>query len=124
MAKILVVDDDDNIVTVMQQYLVERGHGVVTARDAAGALAAVAAEKPDLVILDFEMPGDTGGSVAKRLAAGKDTAELPIIFLSGRPLKQVSQSVSPSALYRFLTKPVNFDILDRTLKEFLGRAAA
>jgi CheY-like chemotaxis protein len=124
MAKILVVDDDACVVALLQDYLKGFGHAVATEHDAAGAMRAVAAEKPDLVILDFEMPGGSGGLVAERLAAAKGTADMRIIFLSARPLTQVAQSVKPSALYRFLTKPVNFDILERTLKEFLGPAKA
>jgi CheY-like chemotaxis protein len=124
MAKILVVDDDAGIVALMQEYLQGLGHVVATAHDVAGALQAVAAEKPDLIMLDFEMPGGSGGLVAERLAAAPGTADMRIIFLSARPLTQVAQSVKPSALYRFLTKPVNFEILERTLKEFLGSAKA
>ena len=124
MAKILVVDDDACVVMLLQDYLKRFGHAVATAHDAAGALQAVAAEKPDLIILDFEMPGGSGGLVAERLAAAQGTADMRIIFLSGRPLAQVAQSVEPSPLHRFMTKPVNFEILDRTLKEFLGPAKA
>jgi two-component system OmpR family response regulator len=81
MATILVVDDEANIRDVVQYALEREGHRVVLAADGRQALARVAAEPVDLVLLDILMPELDGLAVCRRLRAERP---LPIIFLSSR----------------------------------------
>jgi two-component system, OmpR family, response regulator len=81
MARVLVVDDDSHIRQVVRYALERAGHVVSEARDGAEALRAVAADTPDLIVLDILMPEDDGLTVCKRVRAESAT---PIIFLSSR----------------------------------------
>jgi two-component system OmpR family response regulator len=81
MPKILVVDDDPHIRSVLVFALGREGFGTVEAGDGAVALAAVARERPDLVLLDIAMPELDGTEVCRRLRRDGD---LPVIFLSSR----------------------------------------
>ncbi len=78
---ILVVDDEPPILRFLRASLVAAGHRVVTAEDAEGALAAVADEKPDVVILDLGLPDRSGFDVISEVRKNSAT---PIIILSAR----------------------------------------
>jgi two-component system KDP operon response regulator KdpE len=78
---VLVIDDEPPIRRFLRTSLTAAGHNVVTAEDAAGALAAAAAEKPDVVILDLGLPDRSGFDVIAEIRKG---STVPIIVLSAR----------------------------------------
>lgn len=81
MKKILVVDDEPSIRRLLNVALSSRGFEVVEAEDGLQAMGMVAAEKPDLIVLDVMMPGLTGHQVHDRLRQKPETKETPILFL-------------------------------------------
>ena len=81
MAKILVVDDDPHIRSVLCFALARDGFATAEAADGAAALAAVTRESPDLVLLDVMMPEMNGTEVCREI---RRTGDLPVIFLSSR----------------------------------------
>ena len=78
---ILVVDDEPQLVKVLRSYLEQAGFRVVTANDGQMALAQYKHEKPDLILLDLNLPGLDGIDVARRLRA---TSNVPIIMVTAR----------------------------------------
>jgi DNA-binding response OmpR family regulator len=83
---ILVVDDDADIRRFVEMNLRLEGYRVVTAADGAMALAMVATEVPDLVLLDVMMPGLDGIEVTRRLRADSRTSTLPVIMLTAKSM--------------------------------------
>jgi two-component system response regulator ChvI len=81
MAKITLVDDDENIVASISLALESHGHTVKAYFDGASGLAAIEADPPDLVILDVKMPRLDGMEVLRRIRAG---AEIPVIMLTSK----------------------------------------
>ena len=81
MTTILVVDDEPKIVQLARDYLEHAGFLVVTAADGRSALDSVAAERPDLVVLDLGLPGLDGLEVTRRL---RQAGDLPIVMLTAR----------------------------------------
>ncbi|NGM18473.1 response regulator transcription factor [Roseomonas stagni] len=81
MPKVLVVDDDPHIRSVLRFALERDGFAVAEAGDGAAALAAVADQAPDILLLDVTMPEIDGTEVCRRL---RRTSDLPVIFLSSR----------------------------------------
>jgi DNA-binding response OmpR family regulator len=81
--RILVVDDNEDILTLMQLALEKLGHEVLVAIDGATALAAIASFRPHVAVLDINLPGIDGYEVARRLRALPDGGELRLIALSG-----------------------------------------
>ena len=79
--KILIVDDDPHIRQVLAFALGKAGMQIAEASDGEGALDAIAAQRPDLVVLDINMPRMSGLDVCRKLRASDD---LPILFLSSR----------------------------------------
>jgi DNA-binding response OmpR family regulator len=81
---VLVVDDEDGIVELMRDFLEVDGYAVRTARDGGEALAILARERVDCVLLDVMMPGTSGFEVCRRIRETPATADLPILFLSAK----------------------------------------
>ncbi len=81
MSKILVVDDELKIARLVRDYLVEAGFDVVTATDGPGAVAQARSARPDLIVLDLNLPGMDGLDVTRSIRRYADT---PIVMLTAR----------------------------------------
>ncbi len=114
-AKILVVDDEPNIVAVLQARLEHLGYQVISAANGVEALEKVEKERPDLVILDVLMPEMSGYHFMEALKAKRETIPpIPIIVISARP--KMEQLFEPWNIYCFLPKPFE-------AKDFVARVA-
>ncbi len=82
--KILVVDDDPDIVTVLAQRFVSSGYEVCTALDGEDAIAKVKSEKPDLIVMDVLMPKLTGYEVLETIRKQDEWRKIPVIALSAK----------------------------------------
>src|SRR5687768_206456 len=80
MAEIIVVDDDRAVALMVGDYLGAKGHSVRIAHDGAELRAAIAAKPADLVVLDLNMPGETGFALARWL---REHHDLGIVMLTG-----------------------------------------
>jgi two-component system phosphate regulon response regulator PhoB/two-component system alkaline phosphatase synthesis response regulator PhoP len=81
---ILIADDDETVRDLVAVKLAAAGYQAITAEDGATALDLVHREQPDMVILDITMPGMDGLSVCYELHSSADTAQIPVLMLSGR----------------------------------------
>lgn len=84
VATVLVVDDSLVVRTLLRRQLEEQGHNVVEAADGEAALDRCAAEPPDIILLDVEMPKLDGHGVLARLRADPAMADIPVVFLTAR----------------------------------------
>ena len=84
MDRILVVDDDRDIVRLVRSYLEKAGYEILTAYDGETALRVLRAEKPQLLILDLMLPDRDGWDVAKAVRADSQISSTPIIMLTAR----------------------------------------
>jgi len=82
--RVLIVDDEPNIVLSLEFLLRQQGYEVTVARDGEEALAAAAAQRPDLVVLDVMLPGLDGFEVCRRLRERSELAGLKILLLTAR----------------------------------------
>ena len=82
--KLLLVDDDPEILTLLKAKFKEEPFEVFTAAEGASALSIVKTDRPDLIVLDVRMPGLSGLEICRFLKADKNTREIPIIILSAR----------------------------------------
>jgi class 3 adenylate cyclase len=106
-AKVLVVDDTPHNVKLLSDLLAIRGYAVATAASGEEALAKVAAERPDLVLLDIMMPGLSGYDVCRRLRADAVTALLPIVLVTSLDGAQERIKGIEAGADDFLGKPIN-----------------
>ena len=116
---VLVIDDDPDVRAFMVATLEEQGYRVRHASDGRQGLAAIERERPDLVILDFIMPGLSGAEVANRiLAKAPDQA---ILFVSGYSETEAVKRTAPNA--PLLAKPFRADALDKAVRAALTPAS-
>ncbi|MDO8847030.1 MAG: response regulator [Coriobacteriia bacterium] len=106
MKRILVVDDESSIRRLLNVALTGRGFEVLEAEDGLQAMGMVAAEKPDLVVLDVMMPGMTGHQVHDKLRQNPATKELPILFLSAAgTFEEQHREIAADPFSDYLPKP-------------------
>jgi DNA-binding response OmpR family regulator len=103
--KILIVDDEPEIVRALELRLKIAGYDVVAAGDGASALMTAAVEQPDLMLLDIGLPFGDGHFVASRLRANVQTAHIPILFLSARNADDDLARARRSGAVGFILKP-------------------
>lgn len=82
MARILVIDDEPDVVRLIVKVLSGRGHVVQIARDGASALQRVQHEPPDVILLDSDLPKIDGAEVCRRLKTDESTADIPIVMMT------------------------------------------
>lgn len=103
--RVLVVDDDALTIEILRTILDLEDFDVRTATDGAAALAAIEAERPDVVVLDVMMPNMSGLEVCERLRAEPETKDLPIILLTARDGEADRRDGLASGADAYLTKP-------------------
>ncbi|WP_127503708.1 response regulator transcription factor [Actinoplanes solisilvae] len=104
---IVVADDDPDVRDLVTQKLVAAGYRVIAADNGASALRLVVTEQPDMVILDVSMPGLDGLSVCYELHSSADTAQIPVLMMSGHS-RQVDIDLGRTVgADDYLVKPFN-----------------
>ena len=119
MAKVLVVDDEPNIVLSLEFLMEQAGFEVVTAEDGEQALARVTDSQPDLLLLDISLPGISGFDVLERLRNEEATAQLPIIMLTARGRDVEREKGMALGADDYITKPFSTQSLVEKVKALL-----
>src|SRR4030067_1302980 len=121
--RILIVDDERDMVKALTIRLQRAGYEVVTAFDGAQAIFMAHKEKPDLIILDVRMPAGDGFSVAEKLKQSTDTFAIPVIFLTGSPEKNSEEKAMALGARFYVKKPYDpeelLDAVRRALEKDL-----
>jgi two-component system OmpR family response regulator len=118
--RVLVVDDEPNIVDVISMALRYEGFEVESAGTGAGAIAAVGAQRPQLLVLDVMLPDFDGFEVARRLAAAH--IDVPIIFLTARDSTEDKVHGLTVGGDDYVTKPFSLEELVARIRTILRRA--
>lgn len=115
---VLVVEDEEAVRRTMVRNLEQRGYRVSEARTVAWALALCRDERPDVIVLDINLPDGAGWDVLRGLAAAS-IAQPPIVAISAIP--PASSRLNEFAPIRFLPKPFLIDALLRAVERSVGR---
>jgi DNA-binding response OmpR family regulator len=122
--KILVVDDEKDIVEMITFNLRRHGYGVLTAHNGLDALELAEREMPDLIILDLMMPGVDGMEVTRRLKADPRLSQIPLLMLTARSEETDVVVGLTVGADDYVTKPFSMKILLARLSTVLRRAEA
>lgn len=118
MARILVVDDDPEILRLLRRGLMYEGYSVDTASDGNSALAAARDNPPDLVILDIMMPGMNGVEVTRRV---RQASSVPILLLTAKTAVQDKVAGLDSGADDYMVKPFDFNEMVARVRALLRR---
>ncbi len=114
MAKVLVIDDEQSIRTLMVAILEDEGHDVIQAADGLQGLEVLEREVPDIVILDIMMPGIDGRETYRRIREQPHLAHVPVIMVSAGAYG------APESVNAFMRKPFNLTDFLATLDRVLS----
>jgi two-component system phosphate regulon response regulator PhoB len=138
--KILIVDDEPDIITFISAVLEENGYTSTSAKDGIEGLEALRNEKPDLILLDLMMPKKSGISMFQELRKDPDMSNIPVVVVTGvsdvtgvdfrnfmykQPLRDEKKFVETTGLTKYtipdgyIEKPIDPDELIKTVKEAL-----
>jgi two-component system, OmpR family, alkaline phosphatase synthesis response regulator PhoP len=107
-AKILVVDDEKDLVSTVEYRLKFSKCQVVTANNGQEGLEKAASEKPDLILLDTSMPVMNGHEMLKQLRGNADLKHIPVIMLTAISSPQDIAAASAYGITDYVTKPFDF----------------
>lgn len=119
--KILIIEDEHGITNFLQQGLQEEGYIVVTADNGNAGLEMAAQEKPDLILLDWMLPGTSGIDVCRQLR--ENGAGMPILFLTAKDTVQETIEGLRAGANDYIKKPFSFEELLERIKVQLRSAA-
>ncbi len=123
-SKILVVDDDQDILTMLQDRLAALQYEVLTATDGPSALSLIERDMPDMLLLDLEMPRMTGMEIMKRLGEARSSANgagLPIVVMTAHATIARAVEAMKAGALDFITKPFDMDHLAIVVRKALER---
>jgi CheY-like chemotaxis protein len=119
-SKVLLVDDEREFVQTLSERLQMREVGSAVAYNGQSALELVESDEPEVMILDLKMPGINGIEVLRRV---KDThPNIEVIILTGHGSEEDRKTCMELGAFAYLNKPVNIDLLSKTLKNAYKRA--
>ena len=119
--KILVVEDDESLRTLMEYNFGKEGFDIVTARDGEEALLRVEEVRPDLVILDWMLPNVSGIEVCRRLRSKPETQGLPVIMLTARAEESDRVRGLDTGADDYVVKPFSMEELVARIRAVLRR---
>ncbi|HNT39091.1 MAG TPA: response regulator [Rubrivivax sp.] len=122
--KVLIADDEPNIVISLEYLMKREGHQVLVARDGEQALAMIREQRPALVLLDVMMPGKTGFEVCQSVRADESFAGMKIMLLTAKGRDtDVAQGMALGA-DAYMTKPFSTKELAARVRELLAQGSA
>lgn len=116
--KILIVDDDRDLVRLSQEILTSRGYNVITAYNGLEGIIAAKKEQPDLILLDIKMPELNGYEVINKLKKAKETSKIPIIVMTAYEFDK-TKTETLSLAEEHVVKPFSIDTIASKVKEIV-----
>ncbi len=113
MSLILIVEDNEKNMKLVRDILQAKGYQTLEAGTAEEGIELAIANKPDLVLMDIQLPGMNGIEALKVLRAETSTAQIPVVAITASVMQQDKKEVVDSGFDGFIEKPIN-------LREFLA----
>jgi len=115
--RILIVDDDPQILKMMRKLLTNQGYETAAASDGFEAGVKVVQFNPDLVVLDLMMPGMDGFEVCKRIKGNTGTSHIKVLAVSGYDTEENREKIIKAGADGFLPKPIDMGVILNEVKQ-------
>ena len=122
--KVLIVEDNDLNMKLFQDLLEAHSIDTVEARDGSNVLEIARAEKPDLILMDIQLPEVSGLDVTKWLKADEELKGIPVIAVTAFAMKGDEQRIREGGCEDYISKPISVSLFLDVIKKHLGLAEA
>ena len=120
--RVLIIDDDRTLVTLMTALLRKAGYQVLAAFDGASGFMVAQKERPDLILLDLQMPAGGGEAVWKRLKGSAHTSGIPVVYVTATSTPGFAKEMEDQGAAGFIRKPFEPENFAERVDEFFKRA--
>ena len=125
--KVLIVEDEAQLGQAVRMRLEAEGFEVYCVQDGLGAMVQARSLRPDVLVLDFGLPGMDGVTVYDNLRKQPETQDIAILFISGRTTEEINKVLNERKIKslvkaHFLPKPFGFDVLANAIRTLVGEA--
>jgi len=120
--KILIIDDEPDICSVVSTFLGKKGYIAVTAKNGKEGVKTAQRLIPDLILLDINMPKMDGYTVLEKLKNNQKTISIPVIILTGRVDDESKEKASWHYCEHYLTKPFDLEELASKIEQVMNTA--
>jgi two-component system, cell cycle response regulator DivK len=117
--KALVIDDNDNNLTLERDLLEVAGFEVFVAENATKGIALARSERPDIIIMDMRLPDMRGSDAAKILLQDIGTKDIPIVFVTASVLAEGIEEIKTIPNAVFVSKPINTRTFAKEIAQFI-----
>jgi two-component system, cell cycle response regulator DivK len=119
-ARILIVEDNEDNMTLVRDVLASRGYAIIEAVDGRQGLELAMTQRPDLIIMDLSLPLLDGWEVVRQLKADPDLRSIPVVALTAHAMVGDREKALDAGCDDYLAKPIRLAILIAKVKEFVG----
>lgn len=121
MARILIVDDEPEIIFLTERMLEKEGHKITAARNVDECFRKLEEEKPDIILMDVMMPDDDGWEACRKIKKSKDTGDIPVVMFTVRSSDDsVEKSLNYAHADAQINKPFDKEDLLNTIERLLN----
>ncbi len=124
MKRILVVEDTPDNRQVMGDLLTYAGYELIEAADGAAGVAAALAHRPDLILMDIQLPDIDGIAALRQIRTDASLDTIPVLAVSASVMPDEQQKVISSGFDAFISKPINLKQFLETVQRFLANGRA
>jgi two-component system cell cycle response regulator DivK len=122
MSVILIIEDNENNMMLVRDLLEFKGYDILEATTGAEGVRLAVEHKPDLVLMDIQLPDIDGISALAQIRADPASREIPVLALSASVMPDDQQRIAASGFNAFITKPINVKSFVQTVERFAGKA--
>ena len=120
--RVLVVEDHEDNRQILRDLLENAGYDMIEAKDGEEALMAAASQRPDLILMDIQLPEVSGLEVTKWLKDDDELRSIPVIAVTAFAMKGDEERIREGGCEAYLSKPISVGKFIETIRHFLGTA--
>ena len=120
--KVLIVEDNELNMKLFHDLLEAQGYDILETREGLAALSLAREHRPDLILMDIQLPEISGLEVTKWLKEDKDLAHIPVVAVTAFAMKGDEERIREGGCEAYLSKPISVGKFIETIRHFLGNA--
>ncbi|MFQ5816237.1 MAG: PleD family two-component system response regulator, partial [Candidatus Hydrothermarchaeaceae archaeon] len=124
MSRIMIVDDEPNIMVLTRKMLEKKGYEVSEAKSGEECLKRLKQEKPDLILLDVMLRGEDGWEICKKIKSAEETKGIPVVMFTIRGSEDSVEKSMECGADAHISKPFDMEDLQDTVERLLGKTAS